>query len=1101
MIYRIIIVFFCIIICGSSGLSAQKNKQTKRVSPKEYYLDSVSMDGLAFRSIGPALTSGRISDIAVHPNNSREYIVASSSGGVWKTTNSGTTFKPVFDKEGSYSIGCVQYDPSNPEIVWVGTGENNNQRSVAYGDGVYKSINGGEDWKNMGLKTSEHIARIIVHPEHSDIVYVAAIGPLWSSGGERGVFKSIDGGESWKAILEIDEHTGVTDLVMDPTNPDILYASAFQRRRHVFTYLGGGPQSGIYKSTDGGDHWRKINNGLPEVDLGRIGLAISPANPDRLYATVEAAQGKSGTFRSENKGENWEKQSSYSTSGNYYQELVADPHNENILYAMDTWLHFSTDGGKTFKVLGEDFKHIDNHCMWIDPDISAHFLVGCDGGIYETWDGAKTWQFRANLPVTQFYKVAVDNDFPFYNIYGGTQDNFSLGGPSRSLTKHGITNREWFITHGGDGFESQIDPENPDIVYAQSQYGVLVRYDRKSGEELGIQPASRKGEPAYRWNWDAPLIASPHASGRIYFAANKVFRSDDYGNSWKVISEDLTRQINRNELKVMDRLWSFEAVAKNGSTSPYGTIVALDESKLDPELLVAGTDDGLIQITRDGGKSWQQIENIPGAPEQSYVNEVICSRFDKNVIYAAFNHHKFGDFKPYIFVSRDQGQSWISISSNLPERGSIYAIEEDHKDPSLLFCGTEFGVFFSNDQGTKWKALKAGLPTIAVRDIAIQEREDDLVLGTFGRGFFVLDDYSPLREISESNVGEKAYLFPVRDALLYEQSLPLGLPGKAFQGDDYYTGENLDAVAIFSYYLPKEYESLETKRRKREAEATKSGTDNHYPDYASLKAEREEGEFQLAFIITDTSGKEIRTLLEKPKKGIHRLQWDLRYATGSPINFSSPAFYNPFDLPPAGIRVAPGQYSLTMSLMQGGEKIFTSYARTFHVKALQNTVLPAKDLDAKLAFTKDVEELSRFMSGASLLISETRNKLKYIKEAIKHVQAPYAELMKEADALEQTLNEINYRLQGDPVKSILDIDQIPSPAARLGMIQYESATSTGSPTKTHLDSYIIAREEFKPIKEDLLKLVEEDLSALENKLEKLKAPYTPGRALNMLHGN
>ena len=527
---------------------AQKSKKEDKQP-----LDSINVDGLKWRNIGPALTSGRISDIAVNPNNPFEYYVASSAGGVWKTNNSGIEYTPVFDNEGSYSIGCVTIDPNNTNIVWVGSGENNNQRSVNYGDGVYKSIDGGKSWKNMGLNTSEHIGKIIVHPENSNIVYVAAIGPLWNKGGDRGLYKTIDGGETWKAVLTVDEHTGVNDVVMDPRNPEVLYASTLQRRRHVYTYVGGGPGSGLHKTVDGGTTWSKVDKGLPKEELGRIGLAISPANPEIIYAIVDAANDKGGFYSSKNRGASWERQSDYVTSGNYYQEIFADPIDENTVYAMDVWMKVSHDGGKTFNNVGEDYKHVDNHCMWIDPNNTKHWLVGCDGGVYETFDAAKTWDFKENIPVTQFYKVALDNDYPFYNVYGGTQDNFSLGGPSRVLTDHGITNFDWFITNGGDGFESQVDPENPDIVYAQSQYGFLVRYDKKSGEAVGIQPREKKGENAFRFNWDAPLAVSPHASGRVYFAANKVFRSNDYGNSWETISEDLTQQIDRNNLKVYDR--------------------------------------------------------------------------------------------------------------------------------------------------------------------------------------------------------------------------------------------------------------------------------------------------------------------------------------------------------------------------------------------------------------------------------------------------------------------------------------------------------------------------------------------------------------------
>ena len=629
--------FIALLLCLQTIHSQKTKKEDKQA------LDTIKISGLKWRSIGPSLTSGRISDIAVNPNNPFEYYVASSAGGVWKTINSGIEYTPVFDGEGSFSIGCVTIDPNNTNVVWVGSGENNNQRSVNYGDGVYKSTDGGASWTNMGLKTSEHIGRIVVHPDNSDVVYVAAIGPLWSKGGERGLYKTTDGGKTWKAVLTVDEHTGVNDVVMDPRHPEVLYASTFQRRRHVYTYVGGGPGSGLHKSTDGGETWTKIQNGLPTTELGRIGLAISPANPEFIYAIVEAADGKGGFFKSTNRGSSWEKMGDHSTSGNYYQEIIADPIDENTVYSMDTWMSVTKNGGKSFDIVGEDYKHIDNHCMWIDPNNNKHWLVGSDGGVYETFDAAKTWDFKENIPVTQFYKVAVDNAYPFYNVYGGTQDNFSIGGPSRVITDHGITNFDWFITNGGDGFESQIDPENPNIVYAQSQYGFLVRYDKKSGEAVGIQPKERQGENAYKFNWDAPLVVSKHKSGRLYFAANKLFKSDDYGNSWSVISDDLSQQIDRNTLNVYDRIVSIDAVAKNGSTSPYGAIVALSESPIDENLIVVGTDDGLIQITEDGGKTWRKVSAISGAPNMSYLNNVHASKHNANVIYAAFNHHKYGE--------------------------------------------------------------------------------------------------------------------------------------------------------------------------------------------------------------------------------------------------------------------------------------------------------------------------------------------------------------------------------------------------------------------------------------------------------------------------
>ncbi|MFT5245048.1 MAG: photosystem II stability/assembly factor-like uncharacterized protein [Psychroserpens sp.] len=1084
---KLILFAFSLFFLSLQYTQAQKAKKDD-VQP----LDEVKIDGLKWRSIGPSLTSGRISDVAVNPNNPFEYYVASSAGGVWKTINSGIEFTPIFDNEGSYSIGCITIDPNNSNVIWVGTGENNNQRSVSYGDGVYKSLDGGNSWENMGLKTSEHIGRIIVHPENSNIVYVAAIGPLWSKGGDRGLYRTTDGGENWEAVLTVDEHTGVNDVVMDPRNPNILYASTFQRRRHVYTYVGSGPGSGMHKSTDGGTTWTEINKGLPTTELGRIGLAISPADPEIIYAIVEAAEGKGGFFASTNRGASWEKRGTHKTSGNYYQEIIADPIEPNTIYSMDTWMSVSKDGGKTFNKVGEVFKHVDNHCMWIDPNNNKHWLVGSDGGMYETFDAAKTWDFKENIPVTQFYKVAVDNDYPFYNVYGGTQDNFSIGGPSRVLTNHGITNFDWFITNGGDGFESQIDPNNPDIVYAQSQNGFLVRYDKKSGEIVGIQPSEKEGENAYRFNWDSPLVVSRHASGRLYFAGNKVFRSNDYGNSWEVISDDLSQQINRNTLKVYDRIVSIDAVAKNGSTSLYGAVVALSESPIDENLVAAGTDDGIVHISENGGASWRKISTIPGAPKLSYVNSVFLSKHDVNTIYVAFNHHKFGDFKPYIFKSSDKGKTWTSISGNLP-KGSVYSIEEDHVDSNLIFCGTEYGAFFSPNKGKRWKELATGLPTIAVRDITIQERENDLVLGTFGRGFYVMDDYSALRSIENDTPSERAKIYSVRDALSWEKSLPLGLPGKSFQGDNFYTAPNLGPEAMITYYYNDDYKSLKEKRTKKEKELIKNENDTPYPSYNELKAERNEESEKLVFTIKNDKGQVVKKEFKKPEKGVQRFHWDLRYTLQNPIDLSVSSFYNPWAGIDEGTLVEPGTYTVDMQLYKNNELTKLAGPIAFEVKALDNTVMPAENRAAKVAFQKEVMQLEADLGACQTIISETNTKLKYIKAAIKRSEQPFGELTKSVIAIENKLKQIRLELYGDSLKSKLDISQVQSPANRIGLIGYEQKYSTSAPTKTHKDSYAIAKGEIVVLKKRVEAVFNVDIKQLEDKLIKSGAAYTPGR--------
>tara|TARA_Y100000385_G_C13107846_1_gene649512 strand:- start:1358 stop:4618 length:3261 start_codon:yes stop_codon:yes gene_type:complete len=1080
---KAILLTLILSICFLISLNGQKEKSTST---------DVDISGLEWRNIGPAITSGRISDFAVNPDNPFEYYVAVASGGVWKTINNGVTYTPLFDSQNSYSIGCITMDPSNSNVIWVGTGENNGQRSVAYGDGVYKSEDGGASWSNMGLMDSEHIGNIVVHPDNSDVVYVAALGPLWSKGGDRGLYKTTDGGKTWKDVLKVDVHTGVNEVIMDPRDPNILYASTYQRRRHVFTYVSSGPGSGLHKSTDGGETWSKIQKGLPSTELGRIGLSMSPADPEIIYAIVEAANGKGGFFKSTNRGASWKKQSGHSTSGNYYQEIIADPVDPHTVYSMDTWMQVTHDGGKTFKNVGEDTKHVDNHCIWINPQNNSHLLVGCDGGIYETFDKGKHWDFKQNLPITQFYKVAVDNDKPFYNIYGGTQDNFSMGGPSRVITDHGITNQDWYMTHGGDGFESQVDPFNPDIVYAQSQYGVLVRYDRKSGEELGIQPKPRKDEDLYRWNWDAPLAVSPHKKGRLYFAANKLFRSDDYGHSWDVLGEDLTRQLDRNKLKVYDRVVSIDAVAKNGSTSQYGTIVALSESPLDENTIAIGTDDGLIQITEDGGQSWRKANDISGAPRQSYINSVYCSQHDPNVIYAIVNHHKFGDFKPYVFKSRDKGRSWINIGSDLPQRGSAYTIEEDHVDSDLIFCGTEFGAFTSMNGGKDWQKLGSGLPTIAVRDIAIHRGEEDIILATFGRGFYILDDYTSLRNVE---LNQTATIYPIREALMWEKSTPLGLPGKAFQGDRYYSADNLGPEAIITYFYNDEFKSLKDKRQKKEKELVKKGSNTPYPSYDELKAEVEEKAPQLVFTIKNEDGVVVKKIIKKSSKGLKRIHWNMRYTLKDPVNLRKPSFYNPFAGQRQGSLVSPGLYTIEMSVMKNGTSEKLVDPVSFSVKTLNNTVLPASDREAKVSFQRDVAALSAEMQSTRRMLSEINDKVKFIKEAIKLAETPMDEMSEAVVRLETKLRDANVMMNGDRIKRRLDMDQKPTPFWRLGGLNYEQKYSTSAPTKTHLDSYAIAKEEFGPIQIFVKEIYKVDVVEIEQMLEAVGAPYTPGRVV------
>jgi photosystem II stability/assembly factor-like uncharacterized protein len=1075
------------------GQKKSVSKPEKVTEPKEELYNATLFSSLKFRSIGPAVTSGRISDLAINPNNLSEYYVASSSGGVWKTTNRGVTFEPIFDGEGSYSIGCVTLDPNNNYVVWVGTGENNNQRSVAYGDGVYKSTDGGKSWKNMGLKNSEHISQIIVDPKNSDIVYVAAYGPVWNEGGERGVYKTTDGGMTWNCVKSVSAYTGCNDLVMDPRDNNVLYAAFHQRMRKVFTYIGGGPESALFKSNDAGATWVKLEGGLPGGDVGRIGLDISPVNPDMLYAVVEAKDDKGGIYRTTNRGASWERRSGFYTSGNYYQEVTCDPHNTDKIYITDTYNKVSYDGGKTFSNLGEINKHIDNHAIWINPEDPNHIIIGCDGGIYETFDHAKSYHFKDNLPVTQFYKVSTDNAYPFYNVHGGTQDNLSLAGPSRSTSANGIVNADWYVTSLGDGFETQVDQSNPDIIYAQSQYGGLVRFDRKNGEYLPIKPIEGEDEEPYRWNWDAPLLISQFDNKTLYFGANKIFRTNDQGNSWKVISPDLSRQIDRNKIEVMGKVWSVDAIAKNGSTDIFGQTTSIAESRFDQNMLWVGTDDGLIHLTIDGGNSWTRFDNLPGVPNMSYVHQIIASLHDKNTAYVCFNHHRYGDFRPFILKTTDAGKTWQSIASDLPQRGSVYSIAEDHVNKDLLFAGTEFGCFFTSNGGKNWLQLKSGLPTIAVRDIEIQRRENDLVLGTFGRGFYILDDYSPLRHIKKDDLTKEAFICPVKDALMFIPRYPLGLRDKGHLGSNYFSTPNPEMGAVFSYYLKDDIKKLKDLRKEKEKLAEEKKLTVFYPSTDSLRKEDNQVEPYILLSISDKDNKTIRHIKAPAKKGLHRITWDLRYAPADPVaGRYYPSKDELFGSAPQGHLVMPGQYNVSMYKYHDGVLTQIAGPVTFTTTLLNQANIPAKDMAANVAFYNKLSDMSKSLSAVNELVGNIEKRIKNAELAIHDMPAPASELLAQTHDILQDLIPMKIKLYGDATKARREFETLPSVNDRIYGIIYSIWNSTSEIPETYKTSYSIAEKQFKEVF-NVIRQLETRVADIEGALNKNKAPHTPGR--------
>src|SRR4051812_3991369 len=889
-------------------------------------LTSAIVKGLPLRSIGPDITTGRISDVDIDPKNPNVWYVASASGGLFKTENRGNTFAPIFDEGGSFSLGAVKVDPKDSNVVWLGTGENNNQRSVAFGDGVYKSTDAGKTWNRMGLENSEHIQNILIDPRDSKVVYVTAIGPLWRGGGDRGLFKTTDGGATWKNILPGTENSGATDIVMDPKKPDTIYVAMLQRRRQVGQLIGGGPDSGLFKSTDGGAKFTRLTKGLPTVEMGRIGLGINPKNPNTVYALVTAQRNQGGFFRSDDAGASWTRigrtvnegrgggggggfagaqnatppaacgplgasttptttpASTTTTAGGeggegaqggrggpsddcfrggdpgYYNEIFVDPDNPETIYSTWTQISRSEDGGKTWRNLPLAGVHVDHHEVVWDPSDHRHMLIGNDGGLYETYDNMKTWRQFSNLPLSQFYRISLDNARPFYNVCGGAQDNGSVEGPSRTAHRAGIRTSDWLNIGGGDGFQCRIDPDAPNIVYAQSQEGNLQRLDLRTGQAVNIrpraattsgveapaQPAGGRGgrgggaQGLGRWHWDSPTIVSPHSGRRLYFAGERVYRSDNRGDTWTAISADLTRNLDRATIPIMGKVWPPDAVAYMEATTRLSTITALDESPLLEGLIYAGTDDGLIQVTEDGGKSWRKIESsalqAAGVPEFTYVTDVQPSPRDSNTVYATLNDWNRGNFKPYVIKSADRGKTWSSIAGDLPQRSGAWSLAADAVSPNLLFVGMEFGLYATVDGGAHWVKM-SGVPTIQVRDINIQRRENDLVAGTFGRGVFILDDYTALRDVSTEGLAERARLYPLRDAYQFD---------------------------VLGQY-----------------EATWGNTAYQNPPYGALLTYSigQSGSDKLALQIADDQGQQVRRIelnAEQTSPGLHRVAWDLR---------------------------------------------------------------------------------------------------------------------------------------------------------------------------------------------------------------------------------
>ena len=1061
-----------ITLCSESLFSYSKINKTDTLT--------INYNQLEFREIGPALMSGRISDIVIHPENQNIWYVTAGSGGVWKTENSGTTWNSIFDKQISYSIGCITMNPQNSNELWVGTGENVGGRHVAYGDGIYKSTDAGNTWKNMGLKRSEHISKIIIHPHNSDIIWVASQGPLWSSGGDRGIYKSNDGGKTWVKTLGDEKWVGATDILIDPRNPNVLYAATWQRHRTIAGYVGGGPGTAIYKSIDGGENWKKLVKGLPTSNMGKIGLAISPQKPDVIYAAIELNRRTGGVYRSENQGEEWVKMSDAVAGGtgpHYYQELYVSPHNFDELYLADNYMQYSSDGGKTFSRMNESEKHVDNHAVAFRENDPNYILVGCDGGLYESFDKTKNWKFIDNLPLTQFYKIAVDDDYPFYNVYGGTQDNNTQGAPSRTDNIHGIRNSDWFILLGGDGHQPATEPGNPDIVYVQWQRGNLNRHNRITGENIYIKPQPKLGEKTERYNWDAPILVSPHNPQTIYFASQRLWKSENRGDSWTPISNDLTNNIPRirtnffGSQQKWDNPWDLYAM------SNYSTITSISESPINQGLIYIGTDDGVIQVTENGGESWKKIniKNIIGLPKESYVNDIKADLFNENIVYAVFDNHKNGDFSPYLYKSENKGKSWKKISTSLPENTILWRIVQDHINSNLLFLGTEFGVYFSNNGGIDWIKLSAGIPNISVRDLAIQKRENDLVAGTFGRGIYILDDYSSLRF---NDLKSESQIFKIRDAYWYIEKRPLGGGKKASQGDGFFVAENPPFGAQITYFLKEKYLSSKEFRIKQENQNDKDGISVSVPSWESLDSENNEILPKVWIFIYNDEEKIITKIKAKNKAGINRITWNLTADPNTTIKQEN------LNKSSRGILVSPGNYYAEIFKQIDGKFISISNREKIKVKPLNNN---NQDYKIIVDYWNKINILRNQANDLSYEITELEKKTNLLLKS--YERAEYVDSILHIKLLDVRMNilKLKQKMNGSSSRDeVGEEDEYPTIWTYLWSANGSSRSSYG-PTKSHREYFNHASDIYNQLNNQYLEL-RTDIDEIIKKFDLINSP-------------
>jgi photosystem II stability/assembly factor-like uncharacterized protein len=998
---------------------------------------------LRWRELGPAITSGRITAFAVHPNDTRVIYAASASGGLWKTENAGTTWRPVFERQGSVSLGAVALDPSNPSVVWLGTGEANSVRSSSFGDGVYRSDDAGATWRHMGLEGSRHVGRILVHPGNPDVVFVAALGSLWGPNPERGLYRTTDGGANWTRVLGVSDHTGVVEVRMDPRDSDVLFAAAFQRERRQWSMLGGGPEGGLFRSDDGGDSWTRVGGGFPTGPVGRIGIAFCAGSPGTLYASAVGPEG--GIFRSDDGGATWERRNARIQSHWFYGELVCDPADADRLYVPMTPLNVSEDGGRTFRDLVQTAVHVDHHTLWVSPDDPEHLMVGNDGGIYVSRDRGEHWLWQSNVPAMQLYAAAVDMQEPFYHVYGGTQDNGSWGGPVGTRFGDGVSNEDWTFTAGGDGFHSQVDPTDPDVIYAESQYGVLYRMDRRTGERRRIQPwQPQEGERApYRWNWSAPLLISPHDPRTLYFGANVLFRSRDRGDSWEIISPDLTRGISRDSLPLQGRIQPPDAIDLHASTALYGNISTLAVSPARPGVVAVGTDDGIVQVTRNDGATWHATARFPGVPEMTKVSMVAWSATREGTLFAVFDGHKDNTFRPFVVRSDDHGASWQDVTGDLPPFGPALSVAVHPRNGGLVFVGTEFGVFFSNRGGERWLPLGSGFPTVAVQGMVIHPRENDLVLGTHGRGFWVLDDLGLLEALTPDAAAVPSLLATPRRATQIRDVDR----GRGSVGDTYWAAPNPPRGAILDYWIG------------------------------------DAGAGQPVVLeVLDGGGTPVRRVAgATATRGAHRLTWDLRHeaplgADGRP----SPRGRGRF--------VLPGTYEVRLTV---GDRVHTRPLQVRMDPGLEVSGEVRRALDAMLELQARLVGAAAF-SGAVVdtLLAQAR----VVRDTLATRTAAPSAVTERAAALEAEAHRLRVALHGPGELGVAQQETTLALSALVSRLYSTTEAWTGAPTADQRRLTLLAHRQMSELLAGVRSLLARDLPGLRQALGQAGIPWPASAA-------